>query len=516
MVPYNLHALFNAMGGNQRVAGRLDSFFTQLNAGPDVPYSWLGNEPDLEVPWAYDFAGAPWRTQAAVRRAMNQLFSPNPGGLPGNDDLGTMSAWYVWAALGLYPEIPGVGDLVIGSPLFPHITLHLAHGEVAITAPGASDTTPYVQSLTLDCQPYRKPWLPLAAIANGASLQFTLGTTAHRAWGADRADAPPSFAVGEAPAIGFTSGGNGGAIMLTAGSSQSFGLGVQGVTDAPLAVQWSASPPSGLQVDSTTGTLAVSSATSRTHVLTVAASISVPPGGYRIPFHLQAVPSGQGTAIAMPAVDVEVIVTSPSPTATLTTLPVPSVATSASPTNAHAPTLPTATRRARGAASRPIARRVTPMRKPVRRGNVLRSIVIRKGTITVNVRTAPRMRVRISVKLTHTTDVLTHRGRQRRRVARAVVLYATTVRTKANNSGCVTELMPFTYTPPKPVRAVLTVMVHTTQGTTIRRMGLTIQPPRHHTRPAHGPRTARVPCLGVSLMPDGGGHVGMSDALSTA
>jgi predicted alpha-1,2-mannosidase len=435
MVPYNLHALFNAMGGNQRVAGRLDSFFTQLNAGPDAPYSWLGNEPDLEAPWAYDFAGAPWRTQAVVRQAMNQLFSPHPGGLPGNDDLGTVSAWYVWAALGLYPEIPGVGDLVIGSPLFPQITLHLAHGEVTITAPGASDTTPYVQSLTVDCQPYSKPWLPLAAIAKGATLQFTLGTTPNSAWGADRADAPPSFAIGEAPAIGFTSSGNGDAITVTAGSSQSFQLGVQGVTDAPLVVQWSASPPSGLQLDATTGTVAVSSAASRTHVLTVAASISVPPGDYIIPFHLHAVPSGQGTAIAMPPMDVEVVVNSPPPTATLTTMPVPPAATPASPTNTNAPTLPTATRIATRAASRPIARRVTHMRKPVLRGNMLRSIVIRNGTIIVNVRTAPRMRVRVGVQPTPTTYFVTHRGRHRRRVARAVVLYATTLRTKANNTA---------------------------------------------------------------------------------
>ena len=124
------------------------------------------------------------------------------------------------------------------------------------------------------------------------------------------------------------------------------------------------------------------------------------------------------------------------------------------------------------------------MRKPVRRGNVLRSIVVRNGTIIVKVRTAPRMRVRISVKLTHTTDVVTHRGRHRRRVARAVVLYATTVRTKANNTGCITESIRITYTPPKPVRAVLMVMVHTKQGTTKHRIRLTIQPRRHHTRPA--------------------------------
>jgi hypothetical protein len=127
------------------------------------------------------------------------------------------------------------------------------------------------------------------------------------------------------------------------------------------------------------------------------------------------------------------------------------------------------------------------MRKPVRRGNVLRSLVLHNGTIIVNVRTAPRMRVRISVTLTHTTYVETHRGRHRRRVARAVVLYATTVRTKANNTGCITESMRLAYTPPKPIRAVLMVMVHSKQGTTIRRIGLTIQPPRHHPRPACHP-----------------------------
>jgi hypothetical protein len=124
------------------------------------------------------------------------------------------------------------------------------------------------------------------------------------------------------------------------------------------------------------------------------------------------------------------------------------------------------------------------MHKAGPRGKVLRSLALHNGTIIVNARTAPRMRVRISVTLTQTTYVETHRGRHRRRVARALVLYATTVRTKANNAGCITESVPLAHTPPKPVRAVLMVMVHTKQGTTIRRMGLTIQPPRHHTRPA--------------------------------
>jgi hypothetical protein len=186
----------------------------------------------------------------------------------------------------------------------------------------------------------------------------------------------------------------------------------------------------------------------------------------------------------MPTVDEAVVVNSPPPSAIATTMPVAPVATPPSPTNANAPTLPTATRIATRAASRPIARRITHVRKPVLRGNVLRSLVLHNGTIIVNVRTAPRMRVRISVKLTHTTYFVAHRGRHRRRIARAVVLYATTVRTKANNTGCITESMRVAYTPPKPVRAVLMVMVHTKQRTAIRRKRVTLYPRRRERRRA--------------------------------
>ena len=78
----------------------------------------LGNEPSLEIPWEYDWVGEPYKTQGDVRAIEDQLWSDAPGGIPGNDDLGEMSAWYVWSALGLYPETPGTADLAIGSPLF--------------------------------------------------------------------------------------------------------------------------------------------------------------------------------------------------------------------------------------------------------------------------------------------------------------------------------------------------------------------------------------------------------------
>ena len=103
MVPQNLEGLIQGMGGGQAAISRLNTFFTQLNAGPNEPFQRQDNEPSLDTPWVYDSAGEPWQTQSVVHDIMTQLYSLTPGGEPGNDDLGTMSSWYVWPALGAYP-----------------------------------------------------------------------------------------------------------------------------------------------------------------------------------------------------------------------------------------------------------------------------------------------------------------------------------------------------------------------------------------------------------------------------
>lgn len=193
MAPQDLHGLFQLMGGNRAVTARLDQFFTHLDAGPNGPYYWAGNEPGLEIPWEYDFAGQPWRTQAVVRRIMRTFYLPTAAGIPGNDDLGTMSAGYVWAALGLYPEIPGLGGLVVGGPLFPRIVIHAAGQTLTIDAPSATERHPYVQSLSLDGRPYARTWLPLQTLGPHPTLRFQLGATPNKAWAAAPSDAPPSF-----------------------------------------------------------------------------------------------------------------------------------------------------------------------------------------------------------------------------------------------------------------------------------------------------------------------------------
>jgi putative alpha-1,2-mannosidase len=153
----------------------------------------MGNEPCEQCPWLYDFAGAPWRTQDVVRRIQTELFTVRPSGLPGNDDAGSLSSWYVFSTLGLYPEIPGVAGFTVGSPAFPRATIHLNNGKtIEIVGRHAAPTAPYVQALTLNGQPWRSPWIPWSSLGGGGVLDFDLGAEPSK-WGGDPALAPPSF-----------------------------------------------------------------------------------------------------------------------------------------------------------------------------------------------------------------------------------------------------------------------------------------------------------------------------------
>jgi predicted alpha-1,2-mannosidase len=216
MVPQDPGGLIARMGGPRRAAARLDHFLRELNGGPGgthTDHALLGNEPTLQTPWLYDWMHRPYRTQAAVRRALLGLYDTSPDGYPGNDDLGTLSSWYVFGALGLYPEVPGVGVLAIGSPLFGRAEIRLPHHRRALILAAAHEATsagsgqkhrrqvrslspaaaPYVQSLRLDGHAYARPWTTYCALARGATLSFQLGRHPDRRWGAAAAAAPPSF-----------------------------------------------------------------------------------------------------------------------------------------------------------------------------------------------------------------------------------------------------------------------------------------------------------------------------------
>lgn len=124
MVPYDIAGLVEIIGGKEKAEKRLDEFFTRLDAGYNDAWFASGNEPSFHIPWIYNWIGRPYKTQEIINRVLNEQYSSKIDGLPGNDDLGTMGAWYVFACIGLYPEIPGVGGFTVNTPIFSSVKVH--------------------------------------------------------------------------------------------------------------------------------------------------------------------------------------------------------------------------------------------------------------------------------------------------------------------------------------------------------------------------------------------------------
>jgi putative alpha-1,2-mannosidase len=145
------------------------------------------NEPDIHGPWLYNGLGQPWKTQATVRQIVDTAYGVGPSGLPGNDDLGTMSAWYVFAAIGMFPQTPGRAEMLLGSPIFSRVVIERSNG-VRLTV-NANNTDTYVQGVKLDDRALRKSWLPESFLQRGGTVTVTLGAAANTNW----ATAPPDL-----------------------------------------------------------------------------------------------------------------------------------------------------------------------------------------------------------------------------------------------------------------------------------------------------------------------------------
>lgn len=198
MVPFNEKGLFTLLGGMDKASKRLDEFFYNPDGSLAVTKSGglhaeLNNEPSIETPWLFDFVGQPWKTQEAVRKVLNTIWTNAPDGMPGNDDLGEMSSWYVWSAMGMYPEIPGRAELVLGSPLFSRILIHRTQGDIEVNASGAATNSPYVRSLKVSGENSTKTWLPESFVEHGGKLEYELSASPDKSWGTRPDDAPPSF-----------------------------------------------------------------------------------------------------------------------------------------------------------------------------------------------------------------------------------------------------------------------------------------------------------------------------------
>lgn len=194
MVPFDLAGLATAKGGRAAMAGYLNRVLSTFTAGYTGAGADLANEPSIELPWEYDYVGEPYATQRSVRAIQDALWRDAPDGLPGNDDLGAMSAWFVWSALGLYPMTPGTATLALGSPLFASAVIALPDGrDLRIDGVGAGTDAPYVQSATWDGTAWERAYAPAGALTAGGTLAFRLGTAPDPAWAAAPADAPPSY-----------------------------------------------------------------------------------------------------------------------------------------------------------------------------------------------------------------------------------------------------------------------------------------------------------------------------------
>ncbi len=198
MVPFNEAGLFRQMGGLKKASARLDRFFYDEHGAPAVTnagplHAELNNEPSIETPWLYDFARQPWKSQQLVHQVLQTLWVNSPKGIPGNDDLGEMSSWAVFAFMGLYPEIPGRAEFVLASPTFKKITVHRPEGDVSIEAPAAAQDTFYLRGLQVNGHASSKTWLSEDFALHGGTLRFDLTSTPDHAWGHRSKDVPPSF-----------------------------------------------------------------------------------------------------------------------------------------------------------------------------------------------------------------------------------------------------------------------------------------------------------------------------------
>jgi putative alpha-1,2-mannosidase len=135
------------------------------------------NEPDLLAPYLYVHAGRPDRTDDAVRRLLASAYAIGRSGLPGNDDAGTLSAWYVWSAIGLYPNA-GQPYYYVGSPLFTRVRIALGRGRsFTIEAPGTSDANRYVRSASLNGRPLERAFVTHAEVSRGGVLHLNMGSS---------------------------------------------------------------------------------------------------------------------------------------------------------------------------------------------------------------------------------------------------------------------------------------------------------------------------------------------------
>ncbi len=199
LVPHDVKGLIRLFGGDRQFMQKLDSlFFVEGDAGADASPDMSGmtgqyahgNEPSHHVIYMYNYAGRPDKAAPLLRKMMNEMYTDQPDGLSGNEDVGQMSAWYVISTLGLYQVDPVGGRFVIGTPLFDKATVNVGNGKTfTVVAKNNSDRNIYVQGARLNGKTYTKSYIDFNDIRHGGTLELIMGAKPSK-WGTKVADRP--------------------------------------------------------------------------------------------------------------------------------------------------------------------------------------------------------------------------------------------------------------------------------------------------------------------------------------
>jgi predicted alpha-1,2-mannosidase len=201
-VQHDVPGLINLFGSREKFAEKLDTFFEMSPLISPPKYVGVvgtigqyvhGNQPSHHVAYLYNYAGQPWKTQQRVRQIMEQLYRPGPGGLCGNEDMGSLSSWYVLSAMGFYPVTPGNPVYTIGSPLFGKVTIATEKGTTfTIVAKNNSPENVYIQQARLNGVPFDRNWISHEEILAGGILEFEMGSQPQKNRATGKEALPPA------------------------------------------------------------------------------------------------------------------------------------------------------------------------------------------------------------------------------------------------------------------------------------------------------------------------------------
>ncbi|MBD1263200.1 glycoside hydrolase family 92 protein [Maribacter polysiphoniae] len=208
---HDVQGLIDLMGGEEEFVSQLDTVFSLPPVFGDKYYGGViheiremqianmgqyahGNQPIQHMPYLYNYAGVPWKSQYWVRETMDRMYNPNADGYCGDEDNGQTSAWYVFSAMGFYPVAPATDQYVIGTPLFKKTTIHLENGKkIIINAPKNNRINRYINTMTFNGKSYSKNWLSHKELMKGAEIDFDMIDEPNKNRGINKEDFPYSL-----------------------------------------------------------------------------------------------------------------------------------------------------------------------------------------------------------------------------------------------------------------------------------------------------------------------------------